>query len=135
VTWTRLPGLSVSTLRSGCLCCGSREALLAPDALIAVGFGYAAVTCNGEEIWSENRNMPNATSNDDYWTCRIAERFARSDPDYDWRIVLQGALSDATYQRHGIGRWVLVHQGRGFTADDEDDVPFGDAPAPAPGPA
>ena len=43
-----------------------------------------------------------------------AEKLAATDPDHDWRISLQGAMSGREYQRQGPERWVLVHQDQGF---------------------
>ena len=42
------------------------------------------------------------------------EVLAAADPDHDWRIKVDGPMSDATYQRQGDGRWVLIEKGMGF---------------------
>ena len=42
------------------------------------------------------------------------EDVAAGDPDHDWRLFVNGPLSDYTYQRQGEGEWVLVKQGQGF---------------------
>lgn len=93
---------------SPCLCCGSRESQLCPEARISVGFGMAALTKNGECVWME----------DDEWhecmTVAQAEELAAADPDHDWRIVLDGPLRGSTYQRHGEMQWVLVAKNQGF---------------------
>jgi hypothetical protein len=77
---------------------------------IMVGFGQAGVTRDGVFVWSEGPrdDVP------DCWTLRDAECAAASDPDHDWRVVLDRALSRAVYQRQDTGRWVLVETGRGF---------------------
>ena len=77
---------------------------------IAVGFGYAAVTKDGEEVWSEGYGAP--------WnklpTLRKFENMARKDPDHDWRAIMHGPLHGEEYQRHGKGKWVLVESNQGF---------------------
>lgn len=110
MTWTKLPPLTPEQagLRSGCLTCGPQPVTLDIEAEIAVGFGYAGVTCDGREIWSESG------ADEDCWTCLDAERAAAKDPNHDWRIVFSGPLSAATYQRHDVCSWVLVEKGEGF---------------------
>jgi len=100
-------------LRSGCLTGGPQPIALAMDDLIMVGFGRAWVTRDGASVWEESPQ----TNEDDCWKAGDAEAAALADPDHDWRIVFNGALSSATYQRHGAGRWVLVERGRGFCDD------------------
>jgi hypothetical protein len=39
---------------------------------------------------------------------------AAADPDHDWRLFVNGPLSDYTYQRQGEATWALVAQGQGF---------------------
>ncbi|MBV7508855.1 hypothetical protein KW850_26995 [Bacillus sp. sid0103] len=44
----------------GCACCGYQYSHLPLQSLIAVGFGHAAVTKNGEEVytkWMQNLKM------------------------------------------------------------------------------
>lgn len=94
----------------GCLNCGYQYSILPMDALIAVGFGYAAVTKNGEEIYNEN-----SLSNDEcLWTTQDAENEAIKDSDNDWRIHLIAPLSERHYQRQGNNNWVLYEKGVGF---------------------
>ena len=78
--------------------------------MIAVGFGYAALTKNGAPIWSEDE----AVADNSAMTGADAEALAAQDPDHDWRIVLHGPLSGRTYQRHGPGQWMLVERNDGF---------------------
>lgn len=80
------------------------------DGWIAVGFGYAAVTRDGKEVYSE----PNDGDEDKMWTGADAEKVAAADPDHDWRISKYAPLYDAVYQRHGEGQWVLIERGDGF---------------------
>ncbi len=94
---------------SPCLCCGPRQSQLCEESRIAVGFGFAALTKNGEVIWHEDNHEWN-----DCMTVAQAEALAAADPDADWRIVLHGPLRGSTYQRHGTMRWILVEKNNGF---------------------
>lgn len=92
----------------GCLNCGYQYDVMPLDATIAVGFGYAGVTKNGKEIYSESDNKGKD------WTCQDAENEAIKEPDNDWRIHLDAPLSERHYQRQGKNRWVLYGKGNGF---------------------
>lgn len=77
---------------------------------IAVGFGDAYVTKDGEEIYNE-------LDIDDYeklWTVKDAEEYARKDPNHKYRIVMYAPLHGETYERNDKGEWVLVSTNRGF---------------------
>jgi len=100
----------VTKVNTGCLSCGAPHAIFPPEGHIAVGFGSAALTKDGEEVWCEQ-------DADDFHGCMTgaqAEARALADPDHDWRINLNGPLSGRTYQRQGPGHWVLVKQDQGF---------------------
>jgi hypothetical protein len=75
------------------------------DAIIAVGFGQAQLTRDGNLIWFEH---------DDELTAAQAEEIARKHPDHDWRIIYYGPLSEKEYQRQDSETWVLVRTGNGF---------------------
>lgn len=92
----------------GCLHCGRKHAVLPMEAVIAVGFGHASLTRDGETIYEEGREdeMP--------LTAAAAEVMAASDPDRDWRIHLYAPLSERHYQRQGERHWVLYEKGDGF---------------------
>ena len=49
-----------------------------------------------------------------YPTLVTFEKQAKLDPDHDWRAVYFGPMRDATYQRQGDGKWVLIKSGNGF---------------------
>lgn len=104
-TWTKEP--AIDGKHGGCLNCGVRPSFFPADGLIAVGFGYAAVTRDGSPQWSEG-------DTEEYFTGAQAEALAAADPDHDWRIVLEGPLSGRTYQRHGPNEWALIEQNMGF---------------------
>lgn len=110
MTWERLPPLTIEDagFRSGCLTCGPQPVMLPLDAWIAVGFGAAYVTRDGETVWEMD------SIDDECWTCADAEAAATADPDHDWRIHFYGPLSEAEYQRHEAKNWVLVKKGMGF---------------------
>lgn len=78
--------------------------------VIAVGFGVACVSCNGETIWQESIHAEWA----DLWTVQTAEELASKDPEQDWRIHLVGPLSEGHWQRQGVGEWVMYRRGEGF---------------------
>lgn len=92
-----------------CLCCGDTKSQLCADSRISVGFGLAALTKDGEDVWTERQHEW-----DECMTVAQAEELAKADPDRDWRIVIYGALSGRTYQRHGDMQWVLIEKNLGF---------------------
>lgn len=93
-----------------CLNCGVIHRRLKMTARIAVGFGYAGVTKDGKEVWSEPHNYDWG----DLPTLMTFENMARKEPDADWRAIIDGPLSMREYQRHGRNEWVLVRKGMGF---------------------
>lgn len=106
--WKRLP--AIEGRHGGCLNCGVRPSFFPADAVIAVGFGYAALHKDGEEVWAE----PVDCDDENLLSGAQAEQMALADPEHDWRIVMESPLSGRTYQRHGPGSWALVEQNRGF---------------------
>lgn len=95
----------------GCLHCGYQHSTLPLDALIAVGFGEARVTKDGETVFDE---LDVYDDMEKCWHCRDAEEAACADPDHDWRIHLVAPLSERHYQRQGVEHWVLFKKGIGF---------------------
>lgn len=94
-----------------CLCCGVASDFFQPEAVIAVGFGCAALTRDGGLVWDE----PMEGDEDyDLMTGAQAEALAAADPDHDWQIMLHGPMRSRVYQRHGPGQWALIEQGEGF---------------------
>ncbi len=93
-----------------CLHCGYQCSILPlePGYMISVGFGYAALTRDGEEIFREKDNFEDCLSYLD------AEKMAAEDQDHDWRIHLVAPLSERHYQRQGEKMWVLYEKGQGF---------------------
>ena len=109
--WTKLEPLTEQQagFRSGCFTCGPQPMAILMHASIAVGFGYAGVTRDGLEVWSESDAVDG-----EVWEVQDAEDEALKDPDHDWRIIFHGPLSESEYQRHSAGQWVLVRKGQGF---------------------
>ena len=93
-----------------CSCCPPIRATLSLDRVIAVGFGYAGVTCDGVEVLRED----NDAEFGDNPTMADAEALALAKPDADWRATFFGPLHGETYQRQGEGLWVLVEKNEGF---------------------
>lgn len=77
---------------------------------IAVGFGSAGYSKDGETLWDEGM----AGEEDGLPTVADVEQLAAADPDHDWRIFFFAPLYEAEYQRQGEGVWVLVRKGMGF---------------------
>ena len=78
-----------------------------PYMLIAVGFGEAKVTKDGETVYKQ------PTEDGEIWDVAEAEKLASADPDHDWRIVLNAPLYGRTFQRQD-GHWLLIEENRGF---------------------
>jgi hypothetical protein len=106
----------------GCLVCdsaGAKPLTFPMDGLIAVGFGFAACTKDGQPVLEEPQERFDDSGEPideelEYPTGADAEKLAAADPDHDWRIQLEGPLSGRTYQRQGEANWVLVAQNEGF---------------------
>ena len=84
--------------------------LAPPDMVIAVGFGAAYVSRDGESVWEEHLQAEWET----LWTVERAEQEAAKDPEHDWRIHRVGPLNEGHWQRQGVNRWVLYEVGDGF---------------------
>lgn len=108
MTWERKP--AIKGAMGPCLCCGVAASFFPPDGLIAVGFGYAGLECDGQNLYAEDSRDDNAR----IMTGEEAERIAANGPDADYRIVLHGPLRSRVYQRHAPGQWALIEQGEGF---------------------
>lgn len=108
MSWAKLPAVegSVACLTCGC---GARSDL-SPQRHIAVGFGDAGYSRDGEALFSE----AGAGDVEDYPTVADVEKLAAADPDHDWRIYFHAPMYDSEYQRQGDGLWVLVKRGEGF---------------------
>ncbi len=86
------------------------ESTLDPDALIAAGAGYAALTRDGVPVYEAEfgdleRQM----------TVREAGRVAANDAAHEWCIHLIGQGDDRHYRRAPDGRWTLYRRGYGLS--------------------
>lgn len=109
--WAQIKPLEDKQLFVGCLCCSTACRIAHADLPIAVGFGSAVLTKNGELIYEETHDGP-------IWTVADAEKLAAADPDNDWRILKNGPLHGETFQRHMkgkyAGQWVCIESDNGF---------------------
>lgn len=104
----KLPAVEGSVV---CLTCGcGARSDLNTERAIAVGFGSAGYSKDGETLWEEGM----AGEEDDFPSVADVEALAAADPDHDWRIFFYAPLYEAEYQRQGDGVWVLVSNGQGF---------------------
>ncbi len=113
---TKLP--AVDARPNPCLCCPPIRDTLPMSAVVAVGFGDASLTRDGEVLYSEGHagfadETAHIRKHDDL-TVEQAEIIALSNEDADWRIHLHGPMHGEVYQRQGRELWVLVEQDRGF---------------------
>ena len=106
MSWVKQPAVPGGT--KGCLNCSSLRETMAPETLIAVGFGSAIATCDGAYVYGED------DANGTLLSCADIELLAAKDPDHDWQIALFAPLYEAVYQRQGDAHWVLVVRGLGF---------------------
>lgn len=112
--YEKLPALDGKDIHIGCLTCSTAASVAPMDMVIAVGFGSAIVTKNGELVYSEPYIDLDATEEPEYWTVQDAENLALKEPDCDWRIEKHGPLHGETFQRQGNGLWVCVESNEGF---------------------
>jgi hypothetical protein len=102
------------TVHHGCLNCVGTHDVAPMDMLIAVGFGSAVATKDGQIVYDEQEAMRGGGDFDDLATLQQIEDMAVADPDHDWRVVLHGPLRGREYQRHDAAHWVLVDSNQGF---------------------
>lgn len=107
--WTKLEPLPGRN--NPCGCCPPIYPALSMHDRIAVGFGFAGVSRDGEMVWVEPFNSEEW---DDMPTLMTFENMARKDPNHDWRAVMNGPLHGETYQRQGRNEWVLIKKTDGF---------------------
>ena len=107
MSYDKLPAIEGG--HGGCIHCGFQQSILPMESLIAVGFGYAAVSKDSVEVYNEKY-----VEGEHYWACQDAENEAQKDPDHDWRIHIVAPLSERHYQRQGENKWILYKKGVGF---------------------
>ena len=80
--------------------------------MIAVGFGLAQVTRDGELFYDGELDLRNGVSPK---TLREIEEHACLEPTCDWRLILYGPLHGEEYQRHDDdGQWTCIKSNDGF---------------------
>jgi hypothetical protein len=84
--------------------------LLALDAQVAVGVGYAALTRDGVPVYEAD-----CFALEQAWSVGDAERLAAAEPDHDWRIHLVALRDERHYRREAEGRWLLYERGYGLS--------------------
>ena len=105
-----------------CMCCPPIPARAPLEKIIAVGFGSAIATCDGELVADGENGLifpyfPEShtpTRTEDFIRFADIEAIAQAAPDHDWRIDLFGPLHGETYQRQDIDTWLLVEKNDGF---------------------
>lgn len=114
MTWTKLPPVESDKIHHGCLTCGATHQLAPMDLYIAVGFGSAQLTKDGEVLFDGEDASRDEEADEELFSLGYWEAKAELDPDHDWRVSLQGPLRGRTYQRQGKEHWVLVESNMGF---------------------
>lgn len=111
MSFTILPPIEPKNVHQGCLCCPVPSVHAEMDKMIAVGFGGAQCTRDGDLFYDGESDY---TKNGESLTVQAMETAALEDPDHDWRIEFYGPLHGETYQRQGEGKWVMVESNMGF---------------------
>jgi hypothetical protein len=86
------------------------ESTLEPEALIAAGAGYAALTRDGAPVYEAAFGDLECQM-----TVREASRMAADDAAREWCIHLVGQGDDRHYRRTQDGRWKLYSRGYGLS--------------------
>jgi hypothetical protein len=110
--YTLQPRLENSDIHIGCLTCSTAARIAPMDMTIAVGFGAAVVTKDGEVVYNELDYQDQGW--DAFWKVQDAENLAAQDPNHDWRISKHGPMHGETFQRQGKGKWYCIESNQGF---------------------
>jgi hypothetical protein len=86
------------------------ESTLDPEALIAAGAGYAALTCDDVPVFEAEFGAL-----EHQMTVREANHLAERDAAHDWCIHLIGQADDRHYRRAPDGCWTLYRRGYGLS--------------------
>lgn len=111
MSWTKQPGIESKDVKFGCACCPVPTIVASLDKTIAVGFGSANCTKDGEEIYDGERDYQDGKEPK---TIGDMETLAKADPDHDWQVTFYGPLHGETYQRHAEDTWVMIESNMGF---------------------
>lgn len=94
--------------------CGKRDSHAPMGGLTHPGFGAVYLRRDGETVWPWGMNV----SDEVLWG-KTFQDYANAVKLYpawessDWRLKIDGPLSDYTYQLQN-GVWILIEQGKGF---------------------
>lgn len=111
MSFTKLPPIEKSGAHQGCLCCPTPSIVADLERGIAVGFGSAECTKDGELVYDGEADYQN---DKDPKSIGDMEKLAQTDPDHDWRVCFNGPLHGETYQRHMDNTWVMIESNMGF---------------------
>lgn len=104
--------LPVQPKRNGCLCCPDPQLHADLDMVIAVGFGAAFVTRDGELFYDGEMALQDG---EEPKRLRDIEEAAKLEPTCDWRLVMHAPLHGEEYQRHDdTGHWTCIKANEGF---------------------
>lgn len=84
------------------------------DMVICVGFGSAAVYCNGIRVLDGERAPRKHCDGNGYLRLKHAEKLARKARRAKWEVDMQAPLWSATWRRNKRGQWICVDAGMGF---------------------
>lgn len=76
------------------------------DTVVVIGFGDAQILRNDKVFYDGEKST-------EYRKLAEFEAIAQVDPA-DWKLVLHGPLSSATWERRGSNKWVCIETGSGF---------------------
>lgn len=120
--WTKLPPLPGRP--NPCLCCPPIPGKACLTKIIAVGFGGATATRDGDcvadgengllFVHGDSLECREPIQTEDFIRFADIEKMAVADPDHDWRVQLHGPMHGEVYQRQGEGEWLLVEKDDGF---------------------
>lgn len=111
MSFTILPPIEAKDVNQGCLCCPVPAVHARLEKQIAVGFGGADCTKDGELVYDGEADYQQGKEPK---SIGDMEELAKADPGHDWRVCFFGPLHGETYQRQGEGKWVMVESNEGF---------------------
>lgn len=94
--WEKLPPIKDEDIHIGCLNCSTATPEASMDMMIAVGFGTAMITKNGELFYDGEKDYHD---NGEPKRLKEIEEIAAKDPDNDWRFIKHGPMHGETFQR------------------------------------
>lgn len=99
-------------LHIGCFNCSTATLEAPMDMVIAVGFGSAFVTKDGQEVYNGEKDYRDGKEPK---TVGEIEKMAAKESDCDWRIIRHGPMHGETFQRQGNKKWLCIESNGGFS--------------------